>query len=103
MIAICLSVIPIIVLGVENNVNSYPNLDTNMGDVILSRIYYRLPAFLLGIALAVVKFEYKYVDKLNDGTYPFHKAIIDHLKKKKWFKGIVYSVGLLCGSLPVFI
>lgn len=103
VIAVFLSIIPTIVLSIQENVNSYPNMDTMMSETVLSRIYYRLPAFLCGLSLAIIKFEYKYVDKLNDGSYPFHKKLIEKIKTKKHFKIITYLVGLVFVAFPILI
>eukprot|EP00347_Sterkiella_histriomuscorum_P007239 403349727 len=103
VITVVFSLIPTVVVAIDENVNPYPNLDSLMGEAIISRIYYRIPAFICGVVLAIIKFEYKYVDKLNDGTYPFHKQFIDKFKEKKYFKLILYTVGILGVTIPVLI
>jgi hypothetical protein len=40
----------------------------NTGYTLLyTRFYYRIVACMFGIAFAIMRFEYKYVDKLSDG------------------------------------
>ena len=59
-----------------------------------------MPPFLFGIFIGIIKFEYKYVGTLNDGSKPFHKSLIDKFKKHKINKIFSYIIGL---SLCFFI
>ena len=103
VVGICGSLIPTFVLTLQNNINGYPGYLSNGYDLLFMKIYYRIPPFLMGIALGIIKFEYKYVGTLNDGTYPVHKALIDKLKHKKHCKMIAYISGVLLSTLSVVI
>lgn len=70
---------------------------------MFNKFFFRVTPFLIGIALAILKFEYKYVDKLNDGKKPLHKIILEQHRHKKHFKLICYSLGMFLISLPVLI
>ena len=48
-------------------------------------------------------FEYKYVEKLNDGSVPFHKKFLDSLKKKHYIKAILYCVGVFLVLMPILL
>jgi hypothetical protein len=76
-------------------VDAYAGFLNGSYNDMLTKIYYRLPPFLIGIALAIFHFEYKHVEKLNDGSKPFHKDFIDRISSRKIiFKVVCYSVGL---------
>ncbi|CDW85512.1 UNKNOWN [Stylonychia lemnae] len=103
IIAFGASFIPTFYYTFTKKVNSFPNIDTKMAQEILSRLFYRIPLFLCGIALAILKFEYKYVDKLNDGSFPFHKKFLINLKQKKYCYAILYTVGFSLILFPLLI
>ena len=86
-------------MTMQYEINAYPGFTSNGFDYLFMKIYYRMPPFLLGIGLAIIKFEYKFVGTLNDGSKPFHKPIIDHFRKNKLHKLISYFIGL---SLCIF-
>lgn len=77
IITIAGSLIPTFVMTFEYGINSFPGFMSNGYDYMFMKTYYRIPPFIIGIAIAIVKFEYKYVSVLNDGTKPFHKPLID--------------------------
>ena len=71
---------------------------------MLTKIYYRLPPFVIGIALAIFNFEYKHVNRLNDGSKPFHKDAIEKWSQKKnTFKIVSYSVGFIATASMVLL
>ena len=53
LITICCSVIPIIYMTFTQNVNGYPGFSSNAYDNMIFRVYFRIPPFLIGIALAI--------------------------------------------------
>jgi hypothetical protein len=56
------------------------------------------------MALAIFHFEYRYVDKLNDGSKPFHKDYLQKIVQNSWiFKTFCYSIGFLCLSVPLLL
>jgi hypothetical protein len=71
--------------------------------MIISSLYFRITPFLFGIALAIMKFEYKYVDKLNDGNKPFHKVYLEQNMDKKHFFKVCYFLGTILFTTPVLI
>ena len=73
VIGVGASLIPVLYMTLYKGTDSYPGYMSNSFDNMMTKIYFRIPPFLIGIALAIFQFEYKYVDKLNDGTKPFHK------------------------------
>ena len=62
-----------------------------------------MPAFLLGMGFAIIIFEYKYVEKLSDGTNPFHKKFLDNLRTKRNYKIVLYTVGVSLILLPILL
>lgn len=67
------------------------------------KFFYRLPPFIMGIALAIIKFEHKYVGTLNDGSKPFHKVIIDKMTQYRGYKLISYTLGIALALFSVLI
>ena len=70
---------------------------------MFQKIFYRMPPFLFGIFIGIIKFEYKYVGTLNDGSKPFHKSVIDRFKKNRLNKYISYALGLLLCAFIMMI
>ena len=78
-------------------------LNASFNDM-LTKIYYRLPPFLIGISIAIFIFEFKHVDKLNDGSYPSHKRYIEKMiKNKNLFKVISYPIGFLSATSVILL
>ena len=74
------SIIPVLYFTTRQDfVDAYAGFLNGSYNDMLTKIYYRLPPFLIGIAVAIFNFEYKHVNKLNDGSKPFHKDYIDKL------------------------
>jgi len=86
-------------------VDAYAGFLNGSFNDMLTKIYYRLPPFLIGIAVAIFNFEYKHVNKLNDGSKPFHKDYIDKMSKNKYsFKAVTYTIGFLaCSSMILLL
>ncbi|CDW80987.1 UNKNOWN [Stylonychia lemnae] len=99
-VAIFGSLIPTIVMTYKYEINSYPGYLSQGYNYMFMKVYYRIPPFLFGILIGIIKFEYKYVGTLNDGSKPFHKSLIDRFKKKRENKIIAYICGI---SLCLFI
>lgn len=99
------SMVPVLYMACKNPpVDAYPGFFNNAYDDMMSKIYYRIPPFLIGIALSIFNFEYRYVDKLNDGSTPFHKDFIQKLSQNKFsFKGVCYSIGLALASFTIVL
>lgn len=53
IVTICASVIPIVYMTLKYDVNGYPGFNSNAYDNLIFRIYFRIPPFLIGIALAI--------------------------------------------------
>jgi hypothetical protein len=71
---------------------------------MLTKIYYRLPPFLIGIAVAIFNFEYKHVNILNNGSKPFHKDVINKLSQNKLlFKSFTYVIGVVAASSMILL
>lgn len=71
---------------------------------MFTKIYFRIPPFLMGVALAIFHFEYRFVDKLNDGTHPFHKNYLQRITRNSLlFKTVCYSAGLMCTLVPLLL
>lgn len=70
-------IIPVFYVSLENEVNPYPGFMSLAAVYLVHKVYFRLPAFVLGIAFAIVMFEYKFVEKLPDGSQPYLKKFLD--------------------------
>eukprot|EP00347_Sterkiella_histriomuscorum_P003458 403364220 len=103
IIAVCGSLIPNFWMTMKYEINSYPGFLSNGYDYMFMKAYYRMPPFIIGIALAIIKFEYKFVGTLNDGSKPFHKPIIDHFKKNTTHKIFSQIIGLILAIFSVLI
>ena len=82
IVTVCIGVgfIPTLYMSIKHNINSFPSFFEQGFNDMFNRIYYRIPPFILGVVYAVIKFEYKFVDKLNDGTRPPHKKFLDKIR-----------------------
>jgi peptidoglycan/LPS O-acetylase OafA/YrhL len=99
-----MSLAAVVTITIEFNVDGYPGFMSQAFSDMYTKIYYRLPPFLIGVALAIFHFEYKHVDKLKDGSQPFHKHLIkDLMKNKMTFKLLSYGVGFLCCAIPILL
>ena len=98
------SLVPVIFMTFDKNIDGYPGFLSYSYSDMLTKIYFRIPPFLIGIALAIFHFEYRFVDKLNDGTKPFHKDYIEKITKNSvTFKFATYIIGLLGVLLPLLL
>lgn len=102
-VAVFGSFIPTFYISYKYEINSFPGYMSNGFSSLFMKTYYRMPPFMLGIALAIMKFEYKFVGTLNDGTTPFHKILIEKMKQNISRKFIGYVAGLLLILFSVFI
>jgi hypothetical protein len=102
-IGICGSIIPVLNFTTKSPpVDAYAGFLNGSYNDMLTKIYYRLPPFLIGIAVAIFNFEYKHVNKLNNGSKPFHKDYIDRWSKNKYtFKAITYCVGFVSSAAAI--
>ena len=57
----------------------------------------------MGVVYAVIKFEYKFVDKLNDGSRPPHKKFLDKIRDNFHLQILCYLFGLFLMCLPIVI
>jgi len=106
IIGIVGSIVPVLYFTTKNKepVDAYPGFLSSSFNDMLSKIYYRLPPFLIGIAVAIFNFEYKHVNKLNDGSKPFHKDVIDKWTQNRFlFKAVSYSVGFIASASMVLL
>ncbi len=101
------SIAPVLYFTAVKNppVDAYAGFLNGSFSDMLTKIYYRLPPFLIGIAVAIFNFEYKHVNKLNDGSKPFHKDYIDKVSQKKYsFKAVTYIIGFsACSSMILLL
>lgn len=67
------SLVPVLYMTLVKGTDSWTGYQSNAFDNLTSKIWFRIPPFLIGMGLAIFHFEYRYVDKLNDGSKPFHK------------------------------
>lgn len=99
-----MSLVAVVTITIEFNVDGYPGFMSKAFSDMYTKIYYRLPPFLIGVALSIFHFEYKHVDKLKDGSQPFHKNLIkDLVKNKLIFKVLCYGVGFLGCAIPILL
>lgn len=99
-----MSLAAVVSITFKYNVDGYPGFMSTAYSDMYNKIYYRAPPLLIGIAVSIFHFEYKYVDKLKDGSQPFHKNILKKLTEKKIiFKIICYSVGFISCVLPILL
>jgi hypothetical protein len=104
LIGVGASLIPLVYVSLAFNTDSYPGFMSNAYDNMMTKIYYRIPPFLIGIACAIFHFEFKYVDKLNDGSKPFHKDYLLRLARNTLsFKTSCYVAGLACVAAPMLL
>lgn len=91
------SMIPVMYVSLAHNVVSFPGFMSNAYSEMYTKIYFRIPPFLIGIALGIFHFEYRHVEKLKDGSKPFHRDYIQKIIKKypRMFNFICYLVGML--------
>jgi hypothetical protein len=68
VVGVLCSFVPTVIITIKYDINAYPGYLSNGYDTMFMKAYYRIPPFIMGIALAIVKFEYKFVGTLNDGT-----------------------------------
>jgi hypothetical protein len=66
------------------------------------KTYFRIPSFLYGIGLAIIRFEHKYVGTTNDGTEPFHKIVLRKFSHKR-ISIICYTIGTSLVLFTTFI
>jgi hypothetical protein len=59
-----MSLAAVVTITIKFNVDGYPGFMSKAYSDMYTKIYYRLPPFLIGVALAVFHFEFKYVEKL---------------------------------------
>jgi hypothetical protein len=101
-IGIGASLVPVVYMTYTYNIDGFPGFLSNSYNNMMTKIYYRIPPFLIGISLSIFHFEYKYVDKLNDGSKPFLKDYLEKFTQKSaLFKTICYLVGFACTAAPV--
>jgi len=58
---------------------------------------------MFGIALAIIKFEFRYVDKLSDGSHPKHKYYLNKIRNSKMTKWSLYFAGTAICCFIVFV
>ena len=98
------SLVPVFYLTIKWEVDAFPGFLSNSFSDMLSKLYFRIPPFLIGIGLAVFQFEYKYVDKLNDGNPPPHKVFMKKITKNTLkFKLGCYIAGPVFFIVPVLL
>jgi hypothetical protein len=71
--------------------------------MLYTRLYYRIVASLFGIMFAIMRFEYKYVDKLSDGSKPKHKIFLEKFRYSEYAKYISYFLGFSICFFLTFI
>jgi hypothetical protein len=93
-----------VIITIKYNVDGYPGFMSKAYSDMYNKLYYRVPPLLIGISVSIFHFEYKYVDKLKDGSQPFHKNILKKLtEKKNLFKCICYLLGLAFCIITVLL
>jgi hypothetical protein len=63
-----ISMAAVLTITIKLNVVAYPGFLNLAFSNMYTKVYFRIPPFLIGAALSVFHFEYKYVDKLKDGS-----------------------------------
>lgn len=58
---------------------------------------------MFGTIMGIVKFEFKYVEKLHSGERPEHKKFLEALRKVKWMKIMLYCLGIFLMILPILL
>jgi uncharacterized membrane protein len=58
---------------------------------------------MFGVMMGIIKFEFKYVEKLHSGERPEHKKFLEKLRKLKRKKAIFYSIGFFLMLLPLLL
>ena len=99
-----MSMAAVIIITIKYNVDGYPGFMSNAYTEMYTKLYYRLPPMLIGIALAQLHFEYKCVEKLTDGSLPYSKILFNKIGKNKTvFKVLSYSVGFIFCLIPIIL
>ena len=79
------------------HINSFSVFNDEAYWVLYPRLWYRTVAFIAGITFAIMRFEYKYVDRLNNGTKPKHKQFLEKMRYNTTWIYFSYIFGLfLC-------
>lgn len=73
----------IVITTLKYNVNAFPGFLNTGYKFLYNRIWFRINPFLFGILVAIIKFEYKHVEKLRYGDVPIHKACLDKIKQER--------------------
>lgn len=104
VIGVAGSLIPVFYMTIKYDIDGYPGFLSPSYSDLLTKIYFRIPPFLIGMGLAIFQFEFKYVDKLNDGTKPFHKDYLEKITKNSLlFKFGCYFTGVVFLTAPLFL
>lgn len=107
LIGVGASLIPVVQMTLKYNVDGFPGFLSNSYSDMYTKVYFRIPSFLMGIALGIFHFEYRHVTILRDGSKPFHRDYIQMLIKKypRTFNFICYFFGMLLvvGSIGALV
>ena len=98
---ICGGILPTLLLTWKHNINSYPSIFSEGWLYLYTRIWFRVIAFLFGMIWAIIRFEYKYVDKLKDGTKLPYKLFFEKVKNSNFLKNVLGYGGIILIILVV--
>jgi hypothetical protein len=99
-----MSMAAVVTVTIKYKVDGYPGFISEAYSDMYTKLYYRLPPMLIGIALAQLHFEYKCVKNLTDGSLPYSKILVNKIDNKKTlFKFLSYSVGFIFCLIPILL
>lgn len=94
---------PTVAFTVSDGIQAFPMVNQAGFNMLYTRFYYRIVASIFGIAFAIMRFEYKYVDKLSDGQKPRHKIFLDKFRYNEIAKYFSYFFGFFLCTFLIFI
>lgn len=101
---VCGGIVPLIWLTLHYDLPAFPLLSSKSYNLLYTRFYFKIVAFVSGITFAIIRFEYKYVDRLSDGTRPRHKLFFDRIKNNSCIKYSSYFFGFfLCFFISLIL
>lgn len=96
-------IFPIIYVTIRDDIPSFPGYHSSGMNGMFSQPYFRIAPFIIGIGIAIIKFEYKYVGTINDGIEPIHKVFFDKWKNRLVSKILAYTIGSILVALPLLV
>mmetsp|Transcript_38631 Transcript_38631/g.36986 ORF Transcript_38631/g.36986 Transcript_38631/m.36986 type:complete len:106 (-) Transcript_38631:1001-1318(-) len=95
--------IPCLAVTIYRELNFYPEVFSVSWDYLYKRPWFRVTPFVFGLVLGIVKFEFRYVEKLNNGRKPEHKKFLSALKFQKTKQKVLTLLGIFMMVFPIVL